>query len=207
MKKLAVLSFVVLYAANLFAAPVEPLNDVTRHVAAYLPYIRMLIFIIAVLVGIGGGIMVTYMKMINQEANVKPRIIATAASCVTLIFMAITLPQFFGYEADGSASRRLTGNFQYGGASIYDEFSGDYIKTEIPGLESDKWITFPSGTNKQAMEMALSLWQNAWHPGISDGELRNEMCYQLEKMDERSEISPEEGGMVADCFDYIFKNK
>lgn len=207
MKKIFLSLTMVFVATNTFAAPLEPLNDVTRNIATYLPYVRMLIFIVAVLIGIGGGVSVTFIKMMNQDANVKPRIIATAASCVTLISMAIALPQFFGYEADGSASQRIAANYQSGGISYYDEFSGDYIKTEIPGLDSNKWITFPPGTNKQAMEAALSLWQKTWNPNMTDASLRNEMCYQLEKMEERHEITSQEGSNIANCFDYIFKNK
>lgn len=148
MKKLVAISFVVLNATSLFALPVEPLNDVTRHVTAYLPYIRMLVYIIAVMIGIGGGVMVTYMRMVNQEANVKPRIVATAASCVMLISMAIALPQFFGYEADGSSGQLLaslpqTGLGDLGNTAGYGGVDGDYIKTDIPDLDDPRWQDDP----------------------------------------------------------------
>lgn len=202
-----ILLLVLLPTANAFAAPVEPLNDVSRHIAAYLPYVRMLIYILAVLTGMAGGVMVAFIKMQNEDANVKTRIVATAASCLMLIAAATALPQFFGYEADGSAGSRIAGNYKSGGVQTYDEISGDYIKTEIPGLDSDKWITFPDGTNKNAIKRALDIWENNYQPGISKNNLHDCMTQDLMEMMANDEIGIQDFIQTLDCFQYILKNR
>lgn len=147
MRKL-VLFFVVIQAASSFAAPLESFTEVTKGIATYLPFVKMLVYILAALVGIAGGVFAAFIKMQDENANVKPYIVGTAASCFVLIASAVALPQFFGYDADGGggqliASLPQTGSGGSGNTSDYNGINGDYIKTEIPDLSDPRWQNDP----------------------------------------------------------------
>lgn len=87
MRKL-VLFFVVIQAASSFAAPLEPFTEVTKGITTYLPFVKMLVYILATLVGIAGGVFAAFIKMQDENANVKPYIVGTVASCFVLIASA-----------------------------------------------------------------------------------------------------------------------
>ena len=59
--------------------------------------VRMLIYAIAAIVAIGGGISV-YVKMNNEEQDVKKSIMMIVGACIFLIAAATALPAFFGYN-------------------------------------------------------------------------------------------------------------
>ena len=74
-----------------------PLETVTSDIAQYLEPVRMLIYAIAAIVAIGGGISV-YVKMNNEEQDVKKSIMMIVGACIFLIAAATALPAFFGYN-------------------------------------------------------------------------------------------------------------
>ena len=73
------------------------LEDVATNIAAYIEPARKVIYAIAAVVAIGGGISV-YIKMNNEEQDVKKSIMMIVGACVFLIAAATALPKFFGQE-------------------------------------------------------------------------------------------------------------
>lgn len=73
------------------------LDDVTQNIAAYIGPVRKVIYAIAAVVAIGGGISV-YIKMNNEEQDVKKSIMMIVGACIFLIAAATALPAFFGYN-------------------------------------------------------------------------------------------------------------
>jgi hypothetical protein len=73
------------------------LEDVATSIANYIEPARKVIYAIAAVVAIGGGISV-YIKMNNEEQDVKKSIMMIVGACVFLIAAATALPKFFGQE-------------------------------------------------------------------------------------------------------------
>ena len=73
------------------------MTDVTSGITAYVPLVRKLIYAIAAIVAIVGGISV-YVKMNNEEQDVKKSIMMIVGACIFLIAAATALPAFFGYN-------------------------------------------------------------------------------------------------------------
>lgn len=136
---------------------------------SYLPFVQGLCYVIAALIAIVGATSI-YMAMQTSPQQVTKRIVTSVGSCLCFVCMAISLPQFFGYEsysvgngsdlalngAGGSSNGFLTTD--RGGISQ----SG--INKTIPSL-SDKtgnWITFPPGSN---MDIANNLMDIYNHMG------------------------------------------
>jgi hypothetical protein len=73
---------------------IKALDDVTTNIRAYIDPARKVIYAIAAVVAIGGGISV-YIKMNNEEQDVKKSIMMIVGSCIFLIAAATALPAFF----------------------------------------------------------------------------------------------------------------
>lgn len=73
------------------------MTEVTSGIAAYIPFVRKLIYSIAAVVAIVGAISV-YVKMNNEEQDVKKSIMMLVGACIFLIAAATALPYFFGYN-------------------------------------------------------------------------------------------------------------
>lgn len=147
MKRITLL-LVLFHTATAFAAK-EPISEVTMESVTDPSYVKVILYILAVLIGIAGGVIVIFIKMQDDNANVRPKIIATVAACIMLIAVATVLPQFFGYEADGSAGQLLaslpqTESEDLGNASEFGKVDGDYIKTDIPSLDDPRWQDDPN---------------------------------------------------------------
>ena len=76
------------------------LETVTTNIAAYIDPVRKVIYAIAAIVAIAGGISV-YVKMNNEEQDVKKSIMMIVGACIFLIAAATALPAFFGYSSGG----------------------------------------------------------------------------------------------------------
>ena len=76
------------------------LDSVAGNIADYIDPVRKVIYAIAAVVAIGGGISV-YVKMNNEEQDVKKSIMMIVGACIFLIAAATALPAFFGYGAGG----------------------------------------------------------------------------------------------------------
>ena len=72
-------------------------DSVTTDIKTYLPYVQDVCYAIAGIVAIGGAISV-YIKMNNEEQDVKKSIMMIVGACIFLIAAAQALPLFFGYE-------------------------------------------------------------------------------------------------------------
>ena len=147
----------------------EAILGASDGIYSYLPFVQGLCYVIAALIAIVGATSI-YMAMQTSSQQVSKRIVTSVGSCLCFVCMAISLPQFFGYEsysvgngsdlalngAGGSSNGFLTTD--KGGISQ----SG--INTSIPPL-SDKtgnWITFPPGSN---MDIANNLMDIYNHMG------------------------------------------
>ena len=76
---------------------VKAFGEVTNSLKEYIPSVRALCYALAGIVAIGGGISV-YIKMNNEEQDVKKSIMMIVGACIFLIAAATFLPKFFGVE-------------------------------------------------------------------------------------------------------------
>ena len=70
-------------------------GQVTESLKKYIEPVRALCYALAGIVAIGGGISV-YIKMNNEEQDVKKSIMMIVGACIFLIAAATFLPKFFG---------------------------------------------------------------------------------------------------------------
>ena len=75
---------------------VSALEEVSGSIKEYIGPVRKVIYAVAAIVAIGGGISV-YVKMNNEEQDVKKSIMMIVGACIFLIAAATALPAFFGY--------------------------------------------------------------------------------------------------------------
>ena len=82
-------------AAGDYSAGTTALGTVTDEIAKYVPYVVKLCYAIA---GVVGAISV-YIKMNNEEQDVKKSIMMIVGACIFLVAAAQALPLFFGISA------------------------------------------------------------------------------------------------------------
>ncbi len=82
-------------AAGDYTAGTTALGTVTEEIAKYVPYVTKLCYAIAGVVAIVGAISV-YIKMNNEEQDVKKSIMMIVGACIFLVAAAQALPLFFG---------------------------------------------------------------------------------------------------------------
>ncbi len=84
-------------AAGDYTAGTTALGTVTTEIAKYVPVAVKLCYAIAGVVAVVGAISV-YIKMNNEEQDVKKSIMMLVGACIFLIAAAQALPLFFGIE-------------------------------------------------------------------------------------------------------------
>jgi hypothetical protein len=84
-------------AAGDYSAGTTALGTVTTEIAKYVPVAVKLCYAIAGVVAVVGAISV-YIKMNNEEQDVKKSIMMLVGACIFLIAAAQALPLFFGVE-------------------------------------------------------------------------------------------------------------
>ena len=82
-------------AAGDYTAGTTALGTVTTEIVKYVPYVVKLCYAIAGVVAIVGAISV-YIKMNNEEQDVKKSIMMIVGACIFLVAAAQALPLFFG---------------------------------------------------------------------------------------------------------------
>lgn len=85
-------------AAGDYSAGTTALGTVTDEIAKYVPYVVKLCYAIAGIVAVVGAISV-YLKMNNEEQDVKKSIMMIVGACIFLVAAAQALPLFFGISA------------------------------------------------------------------------------------------------------------
>lgn len=85
-------------AAGDYTAGTTALGTVTTEIAKYVPYVVKLCYAIAGVVAIVGAISV-YIKMNNEEQDVKKSIMMIVGACIFLVAAAQALPLFFGISS------------------------------------------------------------------------------------------------------------
>lgn len=78
-----------------YSAGTTALSTVTEEIAKYIPYVVKLCYAIAGIVAVVGAISV-YIKMNNEEQDVKKSIMMIVGACIFLVAAAQALPMFFG---------------------------------------------------------------------------------------------------------------
>lgn len=81
-----------------YTAGTTALSEVTTQIAKYIPYVVKLVYAIAGVVAVVGAISV-YIKMNNEEQDVKKSIMMIVGACLFLVAAAQALPLFFGVGA------------------------------------------------------------------------------------------------------------
>lgn len=107
------------------------------NIYSYTPYVQTLGFVLASIIGIVGAFAV-YHAIINDDRNVKKRILTWGGGCVTMLCMTIALPRFFDYQESGIATD---------GSGSLGPFTGHFvggdrwgkINTTIPDLSDPIW--------------------------------------------------------------------
>ena len=84
-------------AAGDYSAGTKALGTVTTEIAKYVPVAVKLCYAIAGVVAVVGAISV-YIKMNNEEQDVKKSIMMLVGACIFLIAAAQALPLFFGVK-------------------------------------------------------------------------------------------------------------
>ncbi len=82
-------------SAGNYEAGTNALTTVTEEIAKYVPIVVKLCYAIAGVVAIVGAISV-YIKMNNEEQDVKKSIMMIVGACIFLVAAAQALPLFFG---------------------------------------------------------------------------------------------------------------
>ncbi len=82
-------------SAGDYTAGTTALGTVTTEIAKYVPYVVKLCYAIAGVVAVVGAISV-YIKMNNEEQDVKKSIMMIVGACIFLVAAAQALPLFFG---------------------------------------------------------------------------------------------------------------
>ena len=85
-------------AAGDYTAGTTALSEVTTQIAKYIPYVVKLVYAIGGVVAVVGAISV-YIKMNNEEQDVKKSIMMIVGACLFLVAAAQALPLFFGVGA------------------------------------------------------------------------------------------------------------
>ena len=79
----------------------DAINTTSGALVKYIPYVTKLCYAIAGIVAITGAISV-YIKMNNEEQDVKKSIMMIVGACIFLIAAAQCLPLFFDIEVNGT---------------------------------------------------------------------------------------------------------
>lgn len=85
-------------SAGDYTAGTDALATVTEEIAKYVPIVVKLCYAIAGVVAVVGAISV-YIKMNNEEQDVKKSIMMIVGACIFLVAAAQALPLFFGVTA------------------------------------------------------------------------------------------------------------
>ena len=90
----------VTFAQASTSTGVSAIEGVTDSIVEYIPAVQSLLYAIAGVVALGGAISV-YIKMNNEEQDVKKSIMMIIGACIFLIAAAQALPMFFGVGTAG----------------------------------------------------------------------------------------------------------
>jgi type IV secretory pathway VirB2 component (pilin) len=83
------------YSSQDTSAGTAALTQVTTDIQKYIPIVQKLVYAIAGVVAVIGAVSV-YIKMNNEEQDVKKSIMMIIGACIFLVAAATALPAFFG---------------------------------------------------------------------------------------------------------------
>jgi len=147
MKKTISLISSAFLASPIYAdAITEGISDAGDAVYGYTPYIQAFGYVLACVVGIVGAFVI-YHAIINNEPDIRKRLLMWGGGCVTMLCMTIALPHFFSFE-EGFGSGTLADGGTGHGSGGFGRFVGgdDYgrLIVDIPDLSDPHWFPDPT---------------------------------------------------------------
>lgn len=138
MKRILSIIVVLSLSSHVFADSLtDGLSIAGDNIYSYTPYVQILGFVLASIIGIVGAFAVYY-AIINDDMNVKKKILTWGGSCVTMLCMTIALPNFFDYQESGFSSSGNGSLGDYTGHFVGGDRWGK-INTTIPSLSDPVW--------------------------------------------------------------------
>lgn len=166
MKKLFIL-ILMLFPTIAFADTVtDGMGIAGDSIYKYTPVVRSLCYTIACIIGIISAFSIYY-AIQNNDPNTKKKIITYGGSCITMVCMAIALPQFFNYQESGLIAGNQGGvdsngsNGNFAGGDNYDD-----IITDIPSLDNPNWRPDP-----QFPSISIPDKDDMWKPNGGGGQI------------------------------------
>lgn len=102
----------------------------------YVPSVQLLVYAIAGIVAVVGAISV-YIKMNNEEQDVKKSIMMIVGSCIFLVSAATGLPKFFGYNGQGGVISSTSGS---GLTRLSTDLTGwGHFRNSVPVEDETGW--------------------------------------------------------------------
>lgn len=177
-KKRSILIGAMLFSvtASFADSGLSGLEDASQGVSSFIPVVQGICYAIAAIIAIVGAVSV-YLSMHNNQGQTTKRIGMTIGSALCFVCLALSLPQFFGYDSTGSTN---SGNGGFRG-SPDDYINGGFLSSEAGGISKssiittipslndprEHWIHFPDGTNMRAAEHLTDIYNHlgAGSPG------------------------------------------
>jgi hypothetical protein len=146
MKKIFTLAASALMASPIYAdAITDGISTAGDAVYGYTSFVQALGYVLACVIGIVGAFVI-YHAIVNNEPNIRKRILMWGGGCVTMLCMSIALPQFFDYQ-EGLGGSTLADNGIGNGSGGFGRFVGgdDYgrLIIDIPDLGDPRWRPDP----------------------------------------------------------------
>ena len=111
---------------------------------SYTPYVQAIGFVLACVIGIVGAFVIYY-AIVNNDPNVKKRMLTWGGSCMAMLCMTLAMPRFFDYQ-EGLGSSALADN-SIGTGRDFGRFTGGDIYgrliIDIPDLSDPRWRPDP----------------------------------------------------------------
>lgn len=165
-KRIFFICSTIFFATSSYAdTGLSAMSDAGDGVVTYLPFVRALCYVIAAVIAIVGAMSV-YVSMQTAPQQTNKRIMMTVGSCLTFVFMATALPQFFGLDGSvtsvgGGSSTSLDGTSGSGNGFLASDQGGisqSGLKTEIPNFADRNWVHFPNGTKMETANFLLDIY-------------------------------------------------
>ena len=139
MKKTFLLFGASLLANHAFADSItDGIGIAGDAIYSYTPYVQALGYVLTCIIGIVAAFVIYY-AIVNNDRNVKKRILTWGGSCVAMLCMSIALPKFFTYQESGLMANNGTSTPGIGSGSFIGGDKWGKIDVTIPDLNNPVW--------------------------------------------------------------------
>lgn len=139
MRKIFLFAFALIVTAPTYADNItDGLAISGDQIYGYSAVVQTICLVLACVIGVVGAFSV-YTSFINNDANMRKKVLTWGGSCLTMLCMSFALPSFFAYEESGpgggsTTKGGLTGKGEFAGGDTY----GTIIPI-IPGIDNPIW--------------------------------------------------------------------